>query len=168
MLSCCKTTEKKTEIAPDVGDNVVTEIIPTDSVRVGPKNNVQDRINAIYRDMIRDTKQITSYDASYKVRDVSSKPHTFLDFLSDDGKYFYSIGNSKLCSGRKDASHFAVEDAVQNLKKAAVKISADENIDVRGYKVFERCFKEVITDKGRTYYTATVLIGIDRNLVVKN
>ncbi len=178
MFSCCKTTDKGKD-NPSVEENIVTEITgKNNNVQITSENleslpsideqSVSGRINIIYKDMIQDMKKETSYAASYTVKNTSSLSFPWMDSLIDDGKYFYAIGWSKLCGGKDSASNFAETNAAQNLKKAAIKVSGDENVDVRLWEVFETCYKKVTTDKGRTYYTATVLIGIDRNLVVKN
>ena len=165
VFSCCKTSDKKVESVSISEENVVKEI-------VNKNNNVTDdtsnRINAIYRTMIQNMKQETTYAASYTVQELSSEPFLWMDSLTDDGKYFYAVGSSALSTGRGSAKNVAQKNAELNLKRAAIQFSGDENIDVHAWELFEVCYKRITTDEGRTFYTANVLIGIDRNLVVKN
>lgn len=165
VLSCCKTTDKKVESVSVTEGNVVKEIANKNSDGTDDTSN---RINAIYRTMIQNMKKETTYAASYTVQKLSSEPFLWMDSLTDDGKYFYAVGNSALSTGRGSAKNLAQKNAGINLKKAAIQFSGDENIDVRAWELFEVCYKKIMTDEGRTFYTATVLIGIDRNLVVKN
>ena len=183
VLSCCKTTDKKSVKNIDTEENSVREISNTNfannNVNIPPEkiesfsmkdeHTVPERINAVYKDMIQDVKMLeTTYSASYTLQKTSSLPFTWMESLIDDGKYFYAIGTSKISNGRSTAKKFAELNAEENLRKAASKFTGDNNIDVRGWELFEVCYKKGETKKGSTCYTATVLIGIDRNLIVKN
>lgn len=97
---------------------------------------VPEKINASYKNMIQEMKVGTTYSAAYTVETLSKFEFPWMDSLVDDGKYFYAIGYSKLCGGKKSAGDFAKIDAAKNLKKAAVEVTGNENIDVRLWEVF--------------------------------
>ncbi len=182
VLSCCKSTDKNVEENLNTEENVVREVLNKNSVSDNAKipleqvepvigesmQTVPDCINAIYRNMIQDMKMDTAYPETYKVQNASSLSFPWLESLNDDGKMFYAVGASGLCNGRSTAKKFAESRAYKNLKAAAIQISGNKKIDVFAYKIIEACYKKVETDEGNVYYTASVLIGIDRNLVVKN
>ncbi len=182
VLSCCKSTYKKVEDNLKTEENVVREIsnknfmnndnrisIETiDSIVDG--NTVSGRINVVYKDMIQNMKKIeATYSAAYTVENMSSGSFPWMESLIDDEKYFYAIGASEICKGRAAAKKFAELDAEAKLKSAAIQISGDKNIDVHAWRLLKVCYKKIINRKdGRTYYSASVLIGVNRNLVVKN
>lgn len=180
MFSCCKTTDKGKD-NPSVEENIVTEITgKNNNVQITSENleslpsideqSVSGRINIIYKDMIQNMKKIeATYSAAYTVENMSSGSFPWMESLIDDEKYFYAIGASEICKGRAAAKKFAELDAEAKLKSAAIQISGDKNIDVHAWRLLKVCYKKIINGKdGRTYYSASVLIGVNRNLVVKN
>ncbi len=185
ILSCCKTTEKKPDENKNVEENVVTEISNSNSPKRIDSNVINsiepvpslknqsptERINVVYKDMIQDIKEIEgTYSAAYTVQDLSSGSTLWLESLSDmdNEKYFYATGVSEVCKGRSTAKRYAEVNAEKKLKDAAIKISGKNDIDVRSWELLKVHYKKLIDKDGHVFYTARVLIGIDRNLVVKN
>ena len=156
LLSCCVSANKRQEMQHE--DEETEQ--PTDIGNpVAPISVDEMKVNAVYREML---EKIKTKDESFSSLDVP-----WLKTLEDDGKYFYSVGVSEWCLSRKDAKRFAQNDAKENLRDAVSGILGTEIKKTPGWELIETRFYE-ITKEGEKYYTAAVLIGADRNLVVKS